>query len=76
VTILFDVSAFFEYYQHMKLRHEVKMSFKEAMDGFHVKDAVEKVSQELKSPETVYVVPSVTGKSGLVDIGKKTFYEF
>ena len=76
MTVLFDVSAFFEYYQHMKLKHEVKISFKEAIDNFHVKDAVEKVSQKLKSPELVYVVPSVTGKSGPVEIGDKKFYEY
>lgn len=74
--MLFDVSAFFKYYQYMKMKKEAKLSFKEAIDNLRVKDAVEEVSQKLKTPETVYVVPSVTGKKGIVEIEGKKFYEY
>ena len=76
MTVVFDLGACFENYIHFKSLGEVKTPLKEALAKLSVQKAAEKVGAKLKDEETVYLVPSVTGRSGLVEIKGKKFYEY
>lgn len=76
MAILFDLSSFMDYYRHMKAQGKAKISISKALDNLNIKQAVGKVGKLLKKGEEVYVVPSVTGETGVVEIGDKKFYEY
>jgi hypothetical protein len=76
MPVVFDISAFFDYFLLCKKEGTAKLDFNRAMSGFPVQKAVDKVGEVHKTVETIYVVPSVTGRKGLIKLGGKTFYEF
>ena len=76
MPVLFDMGAFFEYYTYCKTEKMVKIDFNKVMENFNVQNAVEQVGEANKTVNTIYVVPSVTGKKGKLKIGNKEFYEY
>jgi hypothetical protein len=76
MPVVFDISAFFDYFLHCKKEGTAKVDFNRAMSGFQVQKAVDKVGEAHKTQSLIYVVPSVTGNRGIVKKGEKTFYEF
>jgi hypothetical protein len=76
VAILFDVTSFFEYYTHMRAGGRAKVPFRKALESINIKGALEKVGKVLKAGDTIYLVPSVTGHKGVVEIDGKKFYEY
>ena len=69
------MGAFFEYYSYCKSEDLVKIDFNKAMKGFNVQKAVDKIGEEHKTDEILYVVPSVTGNKGLLEIKGKKFWQ-
>ena len=70
---IFDMTAFFEYVNFCRSEGKLVRSVSKALDEFKVKDALER--KELQVEEEVYVVPSLTGNEGFVEINGKKFYE-
>ena len=75
MPVIYDSSAVFEYYQHLKCKGELKLQFKQAIEKFGVKKAVEALDAKFKT-EVIYVVPSLSGNKGPLRIGDKKFYEY
>jgi len=76
MPVIFDLGVCFEYYTHVKALGEVKIPLKEAIEKLSVQKAAEKIGTNLKGDETVYLVPSVTGRTGFLEIKGKKFYEY
>lgn len=75
MPVFFDLGAVFEYHKHVQSRGQAKKPLKDAIKGLNVQRAVEAVSKKV-GDETVYLVPSITGRRGFLETGGKTFYEY
>ncbi len=75
MSVLFDMGAFFEYYSYCKAENSVKIDFNKAMKGFNVQKEVDKIGEENKTDEIIYVVPSITGNKGILEIKGKKFWQ-
>lgn len=76
MPVVFDFGTCLEYYTHVKSLDEVKIPLKDALEKLSVQKAAEKIGAKLEGDETVYLVPSVTGRTGPLEIGEKKFYEY
>ena len=75
MPIVFDISAFFEYYSYCKAKGLVKINFNKAINDFKAQKIAEKVGAKYKTEEEIYLVPTVTGEKGTIKIGSKKFYQ-
>ncbi|MBR9680313.1 MAG: hypothetical protein GOU98_00640 [Candidatus Altiarchaeota archaeon] len=75
MSVIYDSSAVFEYYTHLKAKGGIKIPFKQAIEVFGIKKAVESLDAKFKT-EIIYVVPSLSGNKGPLEINGKKFYEY
>ena len=75
MPIVFDLGKVLKYYSKARAEGRAKVTLSRAMEEFNIEEAIKKAEKLVKNPDNVYLVPCVTGETGVKEVDGELFVE-